>query len=221
MYTYAHPSVYVISSSIFLYNKAGDDGGVIFAGRKGSEVQTDRSTFAANSAQDRGGAICVIGSKLVVTKTNIYSNTADKGRQISACNSFVTTFISGRKDPNFPVCAIYDNDKANAHYAAPTSIWCGNITCLNDTVCKIVKRYRLFGNESTTSSMAKNGLSIPELSYMIHQIAIIGYAALAVSGVLLILLLLYVIISKIIVKCYKLGRKRKGQYFLLSTHDND
>lgn len=217
LYTYAHPSVYIIRSSIFLYNKAGDDGGVVFAGRKGSEVQTDRSTFAANNARDRGGAICVIGSKLAVTKTNIYSNTAEKGRQISACNSFVTTFISGRKDPNFPVCAIYDNDIANAHYAAPTSIGCGNITCLNDIVCKIVKKYRVFGNESTTVT-SKNGLSIPEF---IHQTAIIAYAALAVSGVLLIFLLLYVIISKVIVKCYKLGRKRKGQYFLLSTHDHD
>ena len=68
----------------------------------------------------------------------------------------------------------------------------------------------------------KNGLSIQELSYIIvHQSAIFTYAALTVSGVLLIFVLLYVIISKIIVKCYKLGCKRKGQYFLLSTRDRD
>ena len=62
--------------------------------------------------------------------------------------------------------------------------------------------------------MAKNGLSIQELNHNImHQTPIIAYAALAVSGVLFILLLLYVIISNIIVKCYKLERKRKGHYF--------
>ena len=32
LYTYAHPSFYVITSSVFLHNKADDDGGVIFAG---------------------------------------------------------------------------------------------------------------------------------------------------------------------------------------------
>ena len=218
LYTYAHPSFYIITSSVFLHNKADDDGGVIFVGRKGSEVQTDKSTFAANNARDRGGAICLIGSKLTVTETNIFSNTADKGRQVSACNSYVMTFISGRKDPNFPFCAIYDNDIANAHSATPTSIECGNIICLNDMVYKIIKDYGVFGNESNASSITdKSGLTSTELSY-IHQTAIFAYAALAVSAFLVMFLLLYIIILKV-VKCYKVGRRRKGQYFLLSSQE--
>ena len=151
----------------------------------------------------------MIGSKLAVTKTNIFSNTADKGRQISECNSYVMTFIS---------CAIYDNDIANAHYATPTSIECGNITCLNDMVYNIVKNYGVFGNESNAPSFTdKSGLTSTELSY-IHRTAIFAYAALAVSAFLVMFLLLYIIILRV-VKCHKVGRRRKGQYFLLSSQE--
>ena len=216
LYTYAHCSNYVIKNSTFLDNSAGDDGGAMFVGRKGSVIQVDRSTFTRNSAADRGGAICVIGTTLKVTISNLYSNLASWGKQISACNSFVVKYIPARKDPSFPICAIYDNDSANGHYAAPTSIECWNISCLNDTVCRIVTKYNIYFNTTNLESGFGNGLSGAEVVHLLHQTTIISYSAVAISIFSVILLLLYVIVKKVI-RCYKLGRKKKGQYFLLST----
>ena len=109
LYTYTHPSDYFISGSTFMYNMAGDDGGAVFVGRKGSQLTTEKSVFTANNATDRGGAVCVIGSTLKISQTNIYGNSANTGKQISACNSFVLAFIPGKKDPNFPFCSLYDS----------------------------------------------------------------------------------------------------------------
>ncbi len=76
-YTYVHLSNYDIRRSEFSYNSAGDDGGVMFIDRVNSRVNISECVFSFNDASGRGGMAALIGSSLLLTKTNIFNNTAE------------------------------------------------------------------------------------------------------------------------------------------------
>ena len=217
LFTYTHLSDYFISGSTFMHNVAGDDGGAVFVGRKGSQLRTKNSVFISNNATDRGGAICVIGSTLNIAQTNIYGNSANTGKQISACNSFVLAFIPGRKDPNFPYCSLYDTDIVSTHYSPPVTFIYGNVTWLNHTVDGIVKTYAVIGNKTSRNTTNSSGMNkLTSGDHLLHQTSIIAYTALAVAATLTILLLVYICASKVLVRC-KIKPKKSGRYYRLSA----
>ena len=224
VHTYAHPSDYLIAGSIFNFNVAGDDGGAVFVGRKGSNITLDKSTFTNNSAADRGGAISIIATMLNVSQTSIYGNLADKGKQISACNSFVPTFISGRNDPNFPSCALYDPDSAGRSYRPSITFHYWDINWLNSTVDEIVLKYVVFGNKTFTNKTSWSGFSNQTDSngvyHLLRQTSIIAYAALAVSVSTAVSLLFCIIVLKLLVYCRR-RRQKKGQFYLLTPQAED
>ena len=115
MVTYISPSNYTISSSLFIDNQAGDDGGALFIGHSGSNVIVKESNILQNHAQpaDRGGAIVVFGSSMTIYYgTNVYDNTANLGKAISSYSSEISLPIeaSQQADPNFLLYTAYNID---------------------------------------------------------------------------------------------------------------
>ena len=218
LFTSAHPSDYTITNCIFTHNKAGDDGGAVFIGRKGSHLKAGRSTFFHNHASDRGGAMAVFGSTLDITRTNVYSNLAHMGKAISACNSFVNTFISGQRDPDFPTCTIYDADIAPSNAPAFRDGSYSDVTWINNTVNKILTAYLIVGTKSDNQPSTTAMVSVVNASdsQKIRQTSIISYASLTISATLVIVLLLYAIISKLKATHCKIRRKKRGYRLLPS-----
>ena len=91
-YTYIHASDYIIRRSQFNENMAGDEGGVMLIGRLNCYVSIDETILDFNTAGNRGGVISMVASSLymVISRINIFNNTAQFGGVISACNSEVT-----------------------------------------------------------------------------------------------------------------------------------
>ena len=115
MHTNMYPTTYVITHSYFAHNKAGNSGGVMYIGRKGSDVRIQNETvFDYNHAAKKGGAITIMGSTLIISDTGYYSNSADLGRIISACNCDVRLpsrdGIVISKDPKALFCSYYDEN---------------------------------------------------------------------------------------------------------------
>ena len=109
--THISPSNYMINESRFVSNRAGDDGGVLYLGRRGSFAAIDGNSFLSNLAGDRGGAIAIFGSSLYMGSTNMQTNMASKGDDISACNSNYTSnirLLNPHIDSIYPVCTLYD-----------------------------------------------------------------------------------------------------------------
>ena len=104
-------TTFTISQASFTNNRASESGGVMYVGRKGSQVKVSRSAIDSNYAT-RGGVIAILGSSLEITRTNIFDNTADKGEDISACNSDVTVSeqLLTSTDPVYSVCTLFDGD---------------------------------------------------------------------------------------------------------------
>ena len=106
-----YPTRYNIDSSSFRLNRAGDDGGVLFVGRAGSQVSVISGTrFELNSARNRGGVAVTLGSEVFINQTSIIHNTAYWGGVLRACNGEVTTpsldlFVA--VDPTNPLCHLY------------------------------------------------------------------------------------------------------------------
>ena len=219
LFTYVHSTDYVITNSFFSYNKAGDDGGAVFVGKKGSTVLTERCNIYGNEANDRGGAICVIGTTLNVSHTSIYGNGAGVGKQISACNSFVSTFISGRNDPNYPNCHIYDNDIVSNSYNTPTpyqkNYWNG--TWVNKTVDDIVTAYVVF-SDACSGDCSKSSTTDSAIKRLAHKAAVVAYVSLAVSVTTASAIIMCIVVLKL--RHCKIRRKRQGEYHLLSTQDD-
>ena len=218
LFTSAHLSDYTITNCIFTHNKAGDDGGAVFIGRKGSHLKAGRSTFFHNHASDRGGAMAVFGSTLDITRTNVYSNLAHMGKAISACNSFVNTFISGQRDPDFPTCTIYDADIAPSNAPAFRDGSYSDVTWINNTVNKILTAYLIVGTKSDNQPSTTATVSVVNASdsQKIRQTSIISYASLTISATLVIVLLLCAIISKLKATHCKIRRKKRGYRLLPS-----
>ena len=112
MHSRLHPIFCTIYRSSFTNNKAGGNGGVVYAGRAGSQVKVNDSIFAHNNATERGGALVIAGSTLVLAKSTIVNNTASMGGAISACNSRVTvpSGLDGSNKPAFPFCTFYEGN---------------------------------------------------------------------------------------------------------------
>ena len=109
--THISPSNYMINESRFVSNRAGDDGGVLYLGRRGSFAVIDGNSFLSNLAGDRGGAIAIFGSSMYMGNTNMQTNMASKGDDISACNSNYTSnirLLNAHIDSIYPVCTLYD-----------------------------------------------------------------------------------------------------------------
>ena len=109
--THISPSNYMINESRFVSNRAGDDGGVLYLGRRGSFAAIDGNSFLSNLASDRGGAIAIFGSSMYMGNTNMKTNMASKGDDISACNSNYTSnirLLNAHIDSIYPVCTLYD-----------------------------------------------------------------------------------------------------------------
>ena len=109
--THISPSNYMINESRFVSNRAGDDGGVLYLGRRGSFAAIDGNSFLSNLADDRGGAIAIFGSSMYMGNTNMQTNMASKGDDISACNSNYTSnirLLNAHIDSIYPVCTLYD-----------------------------------------------------------------------------------------------------------------
>lgn len=108
-YTGVISTDYSISHCVFSQNSAGGSGGVLYLNREGSQVTVNESIISFNSAANRGGAFSVISSSLNITMSNIYSNTADKGSSISACNSEVQVQgLQSSVDTSQPICDLYE-----------------------------------------------------------------------------------------------------------------
>jgi hypothetical protein len=94
-------------------NNEGEQGGVMYLGRKGSRAKISRSTIGSNNAT-RGGFATVHGSSLEITTSNVFNNTDDSetGDVISACNSDISVsdqFTIGT-DPVHSVCTLFSGN---------------------------------------------------------------------------------------------------------------
>jgi predicted outer membrane repeat protein len=106
---YLCSTLFIIHTS-FTNNK-GEQGGVMYLGRKGSRAKISRSTIGSNNAS-RGGFATVLGSSLEITTSNIFNNTADTGDVISACSSDISVsdqFTIGT-DPVHSVCTLFSGN---------------------------------------------------------------------------------------------------------------
>ena len=209
LFTSAHLTNYTITSSTFTHNKAGDDGGAVFVGRKSSNIKIETSTLVDNHASDRGGAIAIFGSTLDITQSNVYDNVAHMGKAISACNSFVNTYISGKRDPDFPTCTVYDDDIAPSNAPPFQDGIYSNVIWLNNTVKEILAAYLITDSKphNPTTTSIKNAP---------NRASILSYTSLAISASLLIVLLVYLTFSKSTHRKCKIRSKKHG-YHLLST----
>ena len=121
-FTYVHTSNYDITRSLFSHCSAGNDGGVLYLGRKLGQIFIDETTFAFNSATDRGGVISIVNCSLEISQANVFNNTANYGAVISACNSNVTLASNDflqRSDPEYPFCVLYEGDDYNFNIPTP------------------------------------------------------------------------------------------------------
>ena len=100
-----------ISHTSFTNNQGAKQGGVMYVGRKGSQVKISRSTIDFNNAS-RGGFATILGSSLEITTTNIFNNTAESGKVISACTSDITVSdqLLTSTDPTYSVCTLFNGD---------------------------------------------------------------------------------------------------------------
>jgi hypothetical protein len=104
-------SALFISHTSFTNNKGSNQGGVMYLRRKGSRVKISRSTIGSNNAT-RGGFATVHGSSLEITTSNIFNNTAETGKVISACSSDIAVsdqFTIGT-DPVHSVCTLFSGN---------------------------------------------------------------------------------------------------------------
>ena len=123
-FTYVHTSNYDITRSLFSHCSAGNDGGVLYLGRKLGQIFIDETTFAFNSATDRGGVISIVNCSLEISQASVFNNTANYGAVISACNSNVTLASNDflrRSDPEYPFCVLYEGDDYNFNIQTPSS----------------------------------------------------------------------------------------------------
>ena len=123
-YTHVHASDYIIRRSQFSVNTAGHDGGVILIERLNCYVSIDECIFDFNSAGNRGGVISMVASSLymVISRINIFNNTAQFGGVISACNSKVTQrggSLVVTEDPRLPFCKLYDGTVQHDYITPP------------------------------------------------------------------------------------------------------
>ena len=219
LFTSAHPGNYTITGSVFAHNKAGDDGGAVFIGRKGSHLKVERSTLVDNLASDRGGAMALFGSTLDIKQSNIFNNLAHLGKAVSACNSFVGTFLPGKGDPDFPMCTIYDDNLSPSSAPPFQDESYSNITWLNNTVSSILAMNLITGNKPDNPPSNPTISSNTPESQKLRQTSVISYASIAISASLLIVLLLYITFSKF--SCCKCKiRHKKGGYHLLSSFED-
>jgi hypothetical protein len=220
LFTLAHPSNYTITNTILTHNKAGDDGGAVFVGRKGSHLKMERSSLVNNLASDRGGAMAIFGSTLDVKQTNIYDNSAHLGKALSACNSFIGTYLPGKGDQNFPTCTLYDEDLAPSDAPPFHDGSYSDVTWLNNTVTNILTLYLIeSGGDNPVTSNATTANAPDSQLQKLRQTSIISYASLAISAVTLIFLLLCITFSKATrCKC-KIRHKNRGYRLLSSFHD--
>lgn len=218
--TSAYSSNYMITSSIFTHNKAGDDGGAVFVGRKGSHIKVEKSTLVRNLARDRGGAMAIFGSTLDIRQTNIYDNLAHLGRALSACNSFIGTYLPGNGDPNFPTCTLYDDDLAPSDAPPFQDGSYSNVIWLNNTVNDILASYMIKNSVNPWPSSNTTTANAPDSQWQkLYQANIISYASLAISASLLIFLLVCIMFSKANrCKC-RIRRKKRGYRLLSRFHD--
>ena len=219
LFTSAHLSNYTITGSIFTHNKAGDDGGAVFIGRKGSHLKIEKSTLVDNHAGDRGGAMALFGSTLDIKESNIYNNLAHLGKALSACNSFVGTFLPGKRDPDFPTCTVHDGNLAPSNAPAFQDGSYSNVTWLNNTVSSILTAYLITSNKPDNPPSNTTISSNAPDNQQLHQTGIISYASLAISACLLIILLLYIMFSKSSCRKCKIRRKKRGYHLLSSFQD--
>ena len=231
LFTSAHPSNYTIMNSVLTHNKAGDDGGAVFMGRKGSHLKVERSSLVGNLASDRGGAMAIFGSKLDIKQSNVQSNLARYGKSLSACNSFVGTFIPGKGDPYFPTCTIYDDNLAPSSAPPFHDGSYSNVAWLNNTVNKIITVHMIASDDQPppiTTSFVENTAPIftgdarNNQGLELRQTSIISYASLAVSGssVLIIALLICIALAKATCCKCKIKRKKRGYRLLPSFQDH-
>ena len=100
-----------ISHTSFINNQGAEQGGVMYLGRKGSQVKIRRSEISSNNAT-KGGFATILGSSLEIATTNIFNNTAEIGEIISACNSdiLVSDQLFTATDPIYSVCTLISGD---------------------------------------------------------------------------------------------------------------
>ena len=174
--------LYIITQSSFIGNHAGGDGGAILVGRSESHLRVEDSTFSNNQATERGGAIAIFGSRMIMITTNIYDNEAAFGKSISACSSDVATSISlaqGQRDHRYSPCTNYDSSVDRHDFTSTKEHSLPSIVKLGITsVCfkKLTSDNGIHGELKTTAA--------------------VSYTALTVSITLVIAVLLYVVITK-------------------------
>ena len=113
-----------ISHTFFTNNQGAKQGGVMYVGRKGSQVKISRSTIGFNNAS-RGEFATILGSSLEITTTSIFNNTAELGEVISACHSDITVSeqLLTSTDPTYSVCTLFNGDinETDSIYEAMTT----------------------------------------------------------------------------------------------------
>lgn len=112
----------LVSRTSFTNNQAAKQGGVMYLGRKGTQVKISRSVIGFNNAL-RGGFATVLGSSLEIATSNILNNTAEVGEVISECNSDISVSdqLFSSTDPVYAVCTLYSgnsNDPADLEVTA-------------------------------------------------------------------------------------------------------
>ena len=101
----------LISHTSFTNNHGDKLGGVMYLGRKGSQVKISRSEIHSNNAT-RGGFATILGSSLEISTSSVFNNTAETGEIISACNSdiLVSDQLFTATDPVYSVCTLISGD---------------------------------------------------------------------------------------------------------------
>ena len=189
MITYACPSNYTITLSTFTHNRAGDDGGAIFIGHRGSYVTLDLCTFSYNHASDRGGAITIFGSTLEITDTSIENNEAALGDTFSSCNSDVMTLNS-----------LYGHRDMNCSYDGPTTNHSNTTTLLK---CRDFTNITL---DVTIGDFCTEREPSEPTTREVNKVTTAAYVSLTISAIVVIAFLLYLSIGKLVrskIKCMK------------------
>jgi hypothetical protein len=96
-----------IAGNMFYRNKANHSmfgsGGGISCSDCDTQVVVTNCTFAANSASDKGGGLCLSGSKMVITNSIFWGNGAQNGKEIYIATKTVPSTV-----PSFLIISYSD-----------------------------------------------------------------------------------------------------------------
>ena len=158
-------SALFISHSSFTNNKGAKQGGVMYLGRKGSQVNISRSMIGFNNAT-RGGFATVHGSSLEITAINIFNNTAETGEVISACSSDISVSdqLITATDPIHSVCTFYSGNINEIDFEVTTT---NTTEALFDTTttADMVTETKAVTMRATTSQPTKPSITTSDSVY--------------------------------------------------------